>query len=406
MKEQKVESYDRGNRIGAVLLLAQFLLLSMSCRQSDQAMLKQKVPAQYQKEVELALDKSGENRSELLASIRECPVEQMDGLAFLIANMPERDLKSLTADFMLENINLAYKVMQEIPWGSDIAQDMFLNYVLPYANLHERRDNWRADFYEKFLPLVKNAETPGEAAVILNEKMWDIVNVHYSTKRPKADQSPYESIEAGMASCTGLSILLVDACRAVGVPARFVGIPLWADHSGNHSWVEIWDNGWHVIGAGEPGPLNETWFMNKASMANDNDWKYSIYAASFKKTGVIFPPLFDSTATYVNADIVTIRYSKKNENDGKVTLAIRLFDRAGGKRIVADVVAKIDGQTVARGETRDDKRDYNDFLIFRLMPNATYDLSFTAKGLSKQVKYTTSNEKYQFLNYTLNGAEK
>ncbi|MEE9394119.1 MAG: hypothetical protein V3W41_16595 [Planctomycetota bacterium] len=39
---------------------------------------------------------------------------------------------------------------------------------------------------------------------------------------------------AGTASCIGLSIMLIDAC-AVGVPARFVGTPLWSDGSGNHS---------------------------------------------------------------------------------------------------------------------------------------------------------------------------
>ena len=64
-----------------------------------------------------------------------------------------------------------------------------------------------------------------------------------------------ESMETGLASCTGLSILLIDACRSVGVPARFVGTPLWADGSGNHSWVEIWDGGWHFVGAAEPAGL-------------------------------------------------------------------------------------------------------------------------------------------------------
>ena len=46
--------------------------------------------------------------------------------------------------------------------------------------------------------------------------------------------------------------MVIDACRAVGVPARFVGTPLWADKSGNHSWVEVWDKGWHFTGAAEP----------------------------------------------------------------------------------------------------------------------------------------------------------
>ena len=38
--------------------------------------------------------------------------------------------------------------------------------------------------------------------------------------RKRNNQSPQESIEQGKATCTGLSIILVDACRAVGIPAR------------------------------------------------------------------------------------------------------------------------------------------------------------------------------------------
>ncbi|KKK98536.1 hypothetical protein LCGC14_2641790, partial [marine sediment metagenome] len=144
--------------------------------------------------------------------------------------------------------------MEKVPWGKQVPKDIFLNYVLPYVNLNERRDNWRKDFYTRFMPLIKGCKTPGDAGMALNSKVFPLVKVHYSKKRKKADQSPYESIKSGMASCTGLSILLVDACRACGVPARFVGTPLWSDKSGNHSWVEIWHEGkWHYTGGGEPG---------------------------------------------------------------------------------------------------------------------------------------------------------
>jgi len=82
------------------------------------------------------------------------------------------------------------------------------------------------------------------------------VQVAYSREREKADQSSFESIASGKASCTGLSILLVDACRAVGIPARVVGTPLWVDRSGNHTWVEIWDDGWRYLGACESKRLD------------------------------------------------------------------------------------------------------------------------------------------------------
>ena len=81
-----------------------------------------------------------------------------------------------------------------------------------------------------------------------------------------------------MASCTGLSILLIDACRAVGVPARFVGTPLWSDGSGNHSWVEVWDDGWHFTGAAEPtgDALNKAWFTGRAAQAQRDSERYGV----------------------------------------------------------------------------------------------------------------------------------
>jgi hypothetical protein len=251
------------------------------------------------------------------------------------------------------------------------------------------------------LPLVKNLESPSEATLLLNDKVWDIVNVRYSTKRPKADQSPFESIDAGLASCTGLSILLIDVCRAVGIPARFVGVPLWKDHSGNHSWVEIWDNGWHFVGAFEQSPLNETWFGERAKTSDDSNWKYSIYAASFKKTDVIFPPLFDSTATYVFADIVTDRYSENIKDDGKVNLAVRLFDKENGKRIIGDITLIKNDKIIGSGKTRDEKSDFNDFLIFKIEPNSEVKIQAEIEGKIKTEKMELNDSKYQFSNIYL-----
>ena len=36
---------------------------------------------------------------------------------------------------------------------------MFLNNVLPYVSINERRDNWRSDFRKRFIELVKDSAT-------------------------------------------------------------------------------------------------------------------------------------------------------------------------------------------------------------------------------------------------------
>lgn len=229
------------------------------------------------------------NGEEMVEAFERTNEGQWEALAFLYANMPLSDLLTLKGAFLATNVALAFEAREKTAWASDVPEEIFRNDVLPYANLNERRDDWRKDFFDRFFPLVKDAKNSGEAAEILNREIFKTLNVSYhATKRPKPDQSPYESIEAGFASCTGLSILLVDACRAVGVPARVVGTPMWADGSGNHTWVEVWDGRWRFVGAAEAGPLDQGWFTGQAAKAVADDPEHAIYAASFARTGTAF----------------------------------------------------------------------------------------------------------------------
>ncbi len=58
-------------------------------------------------QVQAALKRAGANRNELLAALKKVPADQLEGMEFLIANMPDRDLTALKADFLLE-INVDY----------------------------------------------------------------------------------------------------------------------------------------------------------------------------------------------------------------------------------------------------------------------------------------------------------
>jgi hypothetical protein len=263
-------------------------------------------------DVDKALERAGTNRPELVKALKATPEDQRKGMAFLIANMPEGDLKSLGADFLLDNVDRAYKVRKQAPWGQKVPEAIFLNDVLPYANVDEARHPWRKELYELCWPLVKDCKTAAQAAQVLNSTIFTKLKVKFSTQRKKPHQSPKETIEIGMASCTGLSILLSDACRSVGIPARLVGTPLWANKRGNHTWVEIWDSDWHFTGAAEPDPkgLDRGWFVKDAAQATEDSREHAIYAASFRITKVSFPLVWAPTRKDVYAENVTSRYAK------------------------------------------------------------------------------------------------
>ena len=335
--------------------------------------------------IESALARAGENRAEIQAALDGAPAAQADGMTFLVANMPKRDLTSLSARFLLENVRLAYRAHDESPWKDRVPTAVFLNNVLPYASINERRDDWRADFFERFKPLVKDADSPGAAGAILNQKIFALLDVRYSRRRPKADQSPYESIEAHLASCTGLSVLLIDACRSVGVPARFAGTPMWSDRSGNHSWVEIWDDGWHFTGAAEPSgeALDRAWFAGRAATARRDHPMHAIFAVSYKRTPQRFPLLWDSRIDYVYAVNVTDRYTAKKEElpEGMVRVMVRVLDRPDGDRCAAAIeLVDAEGRAVFSGKTNDERFDGNDHLVLTVREGLEYEVRLRHDG--------------------------
>ncbi|QDU56641.1 transglutaminase-like domain-containing protein [Aeoliella mucimassa] len=340
-------------------------------------------------EEQLAL--AGENVGQLKKALSEVPEDQRRGMEFLIANMPERDLQALSSEFLLENVSLAYRAWREAPWHSQVDEALFLNNILPYASINERRDRWRADFYEKLRPLVKDAKSPGEAAAILNNEIFKMFNVRYSTKRAKADQSPLETMESGLASCTGLSVLLIDACRAVGVPARFVGTPLWSDGSGNHSWVEVWDDGWHFTGAAEPAEmeLDKGWFVDRAGRAVRDTPRYAIYATSFKRTPLNFPCIWNRRIDYVHALNVTDRYTagKSELPDGHAYARFQVKGTSGDRVACKIQLRDAEGKVCFEGTTRDERFDGNDHLTAVLAKGEEFTATVQHDGreLTQQV---------------------
>src|SRR6478735_166024 len=141
-----------------------------------------------------ALQAAGDNRAELEKALTGVPADQRESIQFLIENMPPVDLKSMNADFLIAHVAQAHQDLASAPWGKSLPKDVFLNDVLPYASLNEPRDGGRAKLREIAAPLVKDCQTPGEAAQVLNRKLFGIVKVKYSTQRKKPDQSALESM--------------------------------------------------------------------------------------------------------------------------------------------------------------------------------------------------------------------
>ncbi len=305
---------------------------------------------------------------------------------FLVTHMPATDRETLSKEFLIENLNLAFQARETFPWAMSVPEEIFFNDVLPYAVFDEPRDAWRADFLVKATPLVKDATTATEAVQALNENFFKLVNTHYHTGRKRTNQSPKESMEQGKATCTGLSILLVDVCRAVGIPARAVGTPMWTNGRGNHTWIEIWDGDWHFTGADEydKAGLNRGWFTGDAAQADASKPANAIYATSWKQDGLAFPMIWSLDNTSVAGVDVTARYTGKAEAV-KPSIGIRYFN--GDDRIVVKgCLISESGDVVADFETKAGKADLNDMPRVTVTPGQRYRLRFVVDGKSLETQ--------------------
>lgn len=365
------------------------------------------VPDSYHALLNDAFSKAGENAESLKKVLTNAPADQKEGVAFLISYMPERDLKSLPVEVLTENVEYAYKARKQFSWAQAIPDSIFLNEVLPYVCMNETRETWRKDFFDRFSPYVQNCKTIYEAIDSINNNIRDELLVDYNTNRKRPDQSPSESISQGMASCSGLSILLTDAFRSVGIPSRVAGTPNWHDDRGNHNWSEVWADGqWYFTEYYPDKALNRAWFFADAGKATKGDRIHAIYATSFKPAETSFPLVWNRKINYVHAYDVTDRYTtlynnyvnEVNTKGNHVPVKLSMYKSqkcsfGSDDRVDVNVDVFRGKDQMGGGRTAGPTQDMNDVLQFLLEKNNTYTFKYTdAKGRARNEEVKVSDK--------------
>ena len=338
--------------------------------------------------------------AELLSLMESTPKEQQREMAFLLKNMPDFDREAMDIALLKENVEYAHMAREKYQWAKQLPEDVYLYDVLPYHVVDEVRDSWRKELYELFAPTVDTCRTMYDAVCAVNANIPRLTGVDYNTKREKTNQSPRESMRQGMASCTGLAILLVDAYRAVGIPARFAGTASWHDNRGNHSWTEVWlDGEWRVTEYYFPSKLDHLWFMPDASKAKEDDRTYAIYATRFGKADDWFPMVWadgdvegrsvEELPQIVGAvnvtkhyqDLAYEQYTRHLEAGTHTFIKIAGYKQAGIKEHSDDRVAMgVDvfwgTEQMGGGLTAGPLRDMNDMFSVLVEKNRTYELRY------------------------------
>jgi len=155
------------------------------------------------------------------------------------------DYHVITADYLIENIELAFDVWHKSKWCRKLNYDEFCEYILPYRVTAEKLTNWRPELKKRYAHLADSMDldqsNPIEAAAALNieVKNWaKLENVYYNNIKIRNALELYAD-KKGI--CDDLSNYITAAGRAIGIPLIQDNNPIWANYLYGHKWSLVKD---------------------------------------------------------------------------------------------------------------------------------------------------------------------
>lgn len=240
----------------------------------------------------------------------------------------KEDIHHITADYLISNIDLAFQVWNDKPWGKYISFDTFCEEILPYRIGTEPLENWREKVLASFADLNNSLKKDSTmTAVEACSKVNDILP-RFRLDKDFANMSFTQLMATTRGTCDSQAALAAFVMRGLGIPVTIDFTPQWKEHPTGHSWNSVCDSaGQHISFMGtETNPYashqGNTYIKAKAYRriyrnlkANDTDKRHT-------------PPLFqdniiDISSEHQNMTSVAIPIIQGEENaNGAVYLAL------------------------------------------------------------------------------------
>lgn len=242
-----------------------------------------------ERRLEQALAFAGENRSELekVLSHYENDPEKLEAARFLIRSMPRwygyegwqldsiqsvliqkekgefvpkeviekwqrvscyslpkvYDAKVITADYLIENIDLAFDVWKRYPWNRSLGFDDFCELILPYRIGDEPLSSWRKLYHDYYTAILDSAYQGNDVIDACNAVDKELKRVYY--KYDTDFSIPHQRADFlfshRVGFCREVCDITLYAMRACGIPVAseyFVRSP---EYQQPHFWTTLRD---------------------------------------------------------------------------------------------------------------------------------------------------------------------
>jgi len=169
-------------------------------------------------------------------------IEKARGTTDFSRYEPVYDRLTITADFLIAQIEYAFRAWREKPWAKDMPWEDFRDYVLPYRGSNEPLEPWREYFWERYRYLdsaMTNPNDPIEAASLINSDIMKYFGFDPRFYFHPTDQGLSEMLTNRLGRCEDMTNITTYAFRANGIGITSDYTPYWANCGNNHVWNAV-----------------------------------------------------------------------------------------------------------------------------------------------------------------------
>lgn len=168
------------------------------------------------------------------------------------------DCRTIKAQYLIENIELSFKLKEKSPWLKNLSFDEFCEAVLPYRTGHESIENWKSKCfyqYENFRDSIH-----ADSALVLGKALhkviphvkWANILSEYPFDMPFSKMEMYR-----YGACPHVVQYDAMTYRANGFAVYIDYAPLWANFYRGHKWTVF------VLEDGKHFPFERNYFLDR-----------------------------------------------------------------------------------------------------------------------------------------------
>lgn len=190
----------------------------------------------------------------------------------------KRDILEIDSAYLCNNIEWAFKVWHEQPWGKNIDFDMFCEYVLPYRIEDEKLSYWKEEYYLKYnkiLDPLRKSDSPNKedpiAAVRMLMQYFKGVPIFSTSAVPAI--LPHVGPEYAQyltGTCQEFADFVTYLCRSLGIPCAINSVVAFNKGNSGHVWNSFWDKDREkyaiIYFPNDPSKIREEGFLNTEKM--------------------------------------------------------------------------------------------------------------------------------------------